>query len=76
MESGSSDDSHAFILLLDEELKEQINSFSAKLGLSQRRFIEWAVRSYLRFLSTRTDANMATLTPQQFLTQLVQAREK
>lgn len=47
MDSPGGDKMQPLILPLDEELKELIEEFSAKLGLSQRRFVEVAVRAYL-----------------------------
>ncbi len=76
MDSLTGDEPRAFNLLLNDDLKAQIDSFSAKLGLSQRRFIELAVRSYLRFLANQKEASPAVPTTHQFLQKLFKNQEK
>lgn len=76
MDSLTGDEPRAFNLLLNDDLKAQIDSFSAKLGLSQRRFIELAVRSYLRFLANQKEASHAVPTTHQFLQKLFKNQEK
>ncbi|MBR1979463.1 MAG: hypothetical protein IJ985_08195 [Akkermansia sp.] len=76
MDSLPGDDSQAFSLFLDDELKAQIDSFSAKLGLSQRRFVELAVNAYLRCLSDRGISTGASQNPQIFLSRLLKRQER
>lgn len=77
MELGPEDDepSPPFNLLLDDELKLLIDEFSRKLGLSQRRFIEVAVRAFLLQLSAKNTSQSTSNSPVYFLKKLLRNKQ-
>lgn len=77
MELGPEDDvpSPPFNLLLDDELKGLIDESSRKLGLSQRRFIEVAVRAFLLLLCAKNTPQPPLNSPSSFLKKLLQKKQ-
>lgn len=70
MEPRPGEDSLSFNLLLSPDLKEQVDVLSAQLGISQRDFIEWAIRAYLSHLQNQGELMFPSPSPLAFLQKL------
>ena len=70
MEPRHGEDSLSFNLLLSPELKEQVDFLSARLGMPQRDFIEWAIRAYLSHLQNQDELIFPHPSPLAFLQNL------